>query len=87
MHQVGDLFELNVKLRCQKVNYIHFTKGKTLTQDRPFCLQKGLPVANVTVAVQPHSIVTCNKMWSRNPVGGGGGGGGSESESVEWGLG
>jgi hypothetical protein len=21
LHQVGDLFELNVKLRCQKVNY------------------------------------------------------------------
>jgi len=22
LHQVGDLFELNVKLRCQTVNYI-----------------------------------------------------------------
>jgi len=24
LHQVGDLFELNVKLRCQKVNVIQF---------------------------------------------------------------
>jgi hypothetical protein len=22
LHQVGDLFELNVKLRCQKVNFV-----------------------------------------------------------------
>jgi hypothetical protein len=25
LHQVGDLFELNVKLRCQKVNGINFS--------------------------------------------------------------
>jgi hypothetical protein len=25
LHQVGDLFELNVKLRCQKVNHWLFT--------------------------------------------------------------
>jgi hypothetical protein len=26
LHQVGDLFELNVKLRCQKVNMLHGSK-------------------------------------------------------------
>jgi len=26
LHQVGDLFELNVKLRCQKVFFLHHAR-------------------------------------------------------------
>jgi len=31
LHQVGDLFELNVKLRCQKVKHFHVHTAVVLT--------------------------------------------------------
>jgi len=40
LHQVGDLFELNVKLRCQEVNLalsIHMIKSRELKEVR-YCM-------------------------------------------------
>ena len=42
MHQVGDLFELNVKLRCQKVKGLTSTvvAGKSEQSDQQVCMQE-----------------------------------------------
>jgi len=39
LHQVGDLFELNAKLRCQKVKYIILPKPSVGDGIRDFGLQ------------------------------------------------
>jgi len=40
LHQVGDLFELNVKLRCQKVKY----EGDIRTEEPEVVLKRKLKI-------------------------------------------
>ena len=53
LHQVGDLFELNVKLRCQKVNHSHTS------------LTKHNPAGDTTSLSEIVSHVTANLIWNK----------------------